>query len=1318
MSDILDPTSPIPSDPASGNDAAATPSASGLLDAEAPALGRLHDAAPHVRVLSNGRYWTAVSGAGTGLSNCHWFAVTRWAGDRIVDQDGVLVYLRDLDSGETWSIGASPMGEAGGSFFVRSAPGSVTLGRRYDGIEATCEVSVAPEVDAEVRRLSLRNRSSSSRRLEVTVYAEIVVGHRGADYGHPAFAKLFVETAFDVATQTLTARRRPRSAEEGALWAAATLTGDGDLQVETDRCLFLGRARSLREPAALAAGAQALSGNTGSVLDPVFATRRTLALEPGAEASLTWVLAAGDSREAVTGAVASLQADAGREAAHKSAAAAEKARRRRHGLSGDQAELVHELAGAMLYAHPALAADLADREGASSAASPLGALDLPGDALLIVAPLGHGDLARAKDLRRIGEYMADLGLNVAVALLCEESGCTSAACTFAAVAKGSTCRIVVATTGELGDASAATLRARAHWLVRESLPAFADLDETSGKARASKPRVIKFDEAPPLREKLLFDNGYGGFSADGKEYVVRVGPAAATGTSVPPAPWSNIVANERFGFIVTESGAGTTWAGNSRQNKLTPWSNDPVLDPHGEALYLHDHANGRFWSPLPGPAPSGAWTEVRHGLGSTRWMQRSEALEQEVTTLLAGDESLRLVRIRLANRGTRERKLSLYSYARLVLGVQPTDDSRFVTCSRDEASGVLLARNPMNEDHAGEVAFAAVLASGEGAAAPTWTTDRAGFLGRGGSMQAPGVVARGGGLDGRSGEGIDPCFAFEIPITLAARAEVEVVLGLGQAASREEALALVERFRAADALEATAAESKKPWLELSSAIEVRTPSKGLDLLLNGWLLYQVLGCRMRARSAYYQSGGAYGFRDQLQDSSALVYARPDLARAQIVLHAAHQFPEGDVLHWWHPPAARGTRTRFSDDLLWLPYLASTYIGATGDESVLEEKAPFVGARQLAEGEDETYLTAERLAQTASVYEHCCLSIDRSLATGEHGLPLMGTGDWNDGMNRVGRLGRGESVWVGFFLTTILDLFIPIVEKRSDWEHLRRYRAAREALGKALEAEAWDGAWYRRAWYDDGTVLGSATAEECRIDAVAQSWSVLSGIASPERAKSAMKSVEEHLVDEKAGLIHLLWPPFDRGSHDPGYIKGYVPGIRENGGQYTHAAVWVVRALAQMGQRDKAMKFFEMISPIAHSGDRESADVYKVEPYVVAADIYGVDPHLGRGGWTWYTGSAAWMYRTAVESLLGLTIEQGRLLRVRPQIPDSWPGFRLKYRLPDHKTVYDIEVENPSGRAASVVSAMLGNQALPVDRLGARIVLRRDGKLHKVKVTLG
>jgi cellobiose phosphorylase len=1307
------------------------PDFASVLGTEVPAPARLNDAAPHVRILSNGRYRTVVTGAGAGFSQCDSIAVTRWGGDRVSDNDGVHVYLRDLESGDVWSLGASPVGASvGGTFFVRTAPGTVTLGRRHEGIEAACEIAVAADADAEVRRFTLKNRVSAPRRIEVTVCAEIIVGHRGADLAHPAFAKLFVETAYDIASGALTARRRPRGSDELPIWAAAAFVGPGELQYETDRALFIGRGRTTASPAVLSASRTMLSATVGSVLDPVFALRRVVELPEGGEASLVWALAAGTSHDKVVGDVSTLTkqaaSDDGMKAVVKAAAAAERARRRKHGLESDHAELAQELAGAMLYSHPALSVSDDARSRASLSANEFWSLGLPGDALFMLVPATHADTARVAAALAVAGYLAELGAGAGAAVLCEEPGCTREGCALRSAVEAATPRAGLAIAGQIGEAAAATLRTQAHWLVGESAPELADAPDAP-KQRGPRPRAAKAEAPLAIKDKLLFDNGYGGFSADGREYVMRVGPAAAEigepsavptmPSAVPPMPWSNVVSNERFGFLVTESGAGYTWASNSRQNKLTPWSNDPVSDPHGEALYIRDNATGRFWSPQPGPAPSGSWCEVRHGMGWSRWLLRAEALEHEVTTFIGGEDPVRLTRIRISNRGSRERKLSLYSFARLVLGVQPAEASRFVVATRDAQTGVLLAQNPMSEDYRDQVAFSAVLKSPDSPG--TSTTDRAEFVGRGGTMQTPRAVAEGASLgnDG-NGRAQDPCFAFEIPVTLAPRGEAEIVIAIGQGADREAALALVERYRSEERQKESLEEVRTGWKDLTSALEVSTPSKSFDLMMNGWLLYQALSCRINGRSAYYQSGGAFGFRDQLQDSSALVYARPDLSRAQLLLHAAHQFPEGDVLHWWHPPHARGTRTRFSDDLNWLPYLTATYLGTTGDESVLDEKVSFVKARLLNEGEDETYLLPERTTETATVYEHCCLALDRSLTAGAHGLPLMGTGDWNDGMNRVGRLGRGESVWMAFFLVTILDLFTPVVEKRADWERLRRYRQYRQSLGSAIETSAWDGHWYRRAYYDDGAVLGSATSDECRIDAIAQSWSVLSGAASAERGRTAMNSLIEHLVDEEAGIIRLLWPPFDKTTHDPGYIKGYVPGIRENGGQYTHSAMWAIRALARLGDRERAMRYFEMVSPPARARDRAAADVYKVEPYVIAADVYGVEPHLGRGGWTWYTGSAAWMYRTGIESLLGLTIEDGRLLRIKPCIPDSWPGFRLKYRLPDRRTVYDIEVENPSGRAGSVVAASMGATEFPVDKAGARIVLRRDGKVHKIKVTLG
>ena len=809
------------------------------------------------------------------------------------------------------------------------------------------------------------------------------------------------------------------------------------------------------------------------------------------------------------------------------------------------------------------------------------------------------------------------------------------------------------------------------------------------------------------REKtpLLFDNGYGGFTPDGREYVVRVDGER------PPMPWVNVVANERFGFLVSESGAGTTWSRNSQQNRLTPWYNDPIADPHGEALYVRDEDAGVFWSPLPGPVAPLAPFEVRHGFGCSLWRHSSRELEQEVCLFAPRHDPVKVVRLRLRNTGPRARRLSVFSYARLVLGVLP---ARSVVTEFDPDSGAVLARNPANGEFADGVVFAAAVTEG----AVRVTGDRTAFIGRNGTPADPAALTDAAGLDGRTGAGLDPCAALQVTLPLAPGVTVECAFLLGETTNLGAARALIARYRGAAALDEAFDEVRAFWRETVSAVQVETPSPAIDLMVNGWLGYQTLGCRLWGRSAFYQSGGAFGFRDQLQDAAALVYVRPELTRAQILLHAAHQFVEGDVLHWWHPPSGRGTRTRFSDDLLWLPYVTAFYVRTTGDGSVLDERVGFVTARALQPGEDEAYLLPAPSEETADVYAHCCRALDRSLTRGPHGLPLMGTGDWNDGMNRVGREGRGESVWLGFFLYFVLGEFILLCERRGDQERAGRYRAYRTDVQAALEKAGWDGAWYRRAYYDDGTPLGSATNDECRIDALAQAWAVISGAAPRERAARAMDAVERELVSRDAGLIRLLTPPFDRTAHDPGYIKGYVPGIRENGGQYTHAALWVVRAMAELGRRDRAAALLEMLSPAHHARTREAVDVYRVEPYVVAADIYGVPPHVGRGGWTWYTGSAGWMFRVALESVLGVTLEGGDTLRVAPCIPDTWSGFKVKLRLPDGKTRYEVEVENPTRNAVAVTSATVDGHPASVESGAARVALAADGALHRVSVTLG
>lgn len=818
-------------------------------------------------------------------------------------------------------------------------------------------------------------------------------------------------------------------------------------------------------------------------------------------------------------------------------------------------------------------------------------------------------------------------------------------------------------------------------------------------------------EAPLLPIKSepsasLFEHG---FSEDGSEYRMRL-PWQGDQLTLPPMPWINVLANDHFGCLVSETGAGCTWARNSQANRLTPWSNDPVCDPQGEALYLRDEATSEFWSPLPGPCPARATYEVAHGFGYSRYGVTAHELRQETTVFVAKDDPVKFVRLRITNLGEKARHLSLVSFHRLVLGTLP--ENAIHTWREDQ---MLFATRTKPNEFSDGVACCCGAFVGAKITLANAITDRREFIGDLGSPRSPQALRERHFHHEETTDG-DVCFGWEWSFSLEPDATVDACVLLGEGLGQESAKALARRYSTVASIDAAYDEVTAFWKHSLSRIRVRTPVPEVDAMVNGWLAYQALTCRIWGRTAFYQSSGAFGFRDQLQDARNLMLLWPELTRAQIRLHAQHQFVEGDVLHWWHDaPIERGVRTRFADDLLWLPLVTCNYVRSTGDDSIWDEVEPFITAPTLKPGEDENYLKPEVSSESGTIYEHCCRAIDRSLALGAHGLPLMGTGDWNDGMNRVGREGRGESVWMGFFLFTILGEFIPVAEERGDVERVQRYTAHREQLRIALNEAGWDGEWYRRAYFDNGHALGTEDAMECRIDGLAQAWAVLSGAAPLDRAQQAMASAEAHLIRDDDGLLRLLTPPFVSMEDDPGYIKGYVAGVRENGGQYTHASCWMVAAAAKLGWRDKAVKWLTMLSPMRHV--QRDLDRYKVEPYVIAADVYGAEPHVGRGGWTWYTGSAGWAFRVAMESVLGLRIERGTTLILKPCVPADWPEYRIDYTSP-HGVVFHIHVLNPMGCAATVVSATLDGVAVEVVNGEARVPMSQHAGEHEVTLTLG
>ncbi|MFT4177251.1 MAG: glycosyl transferase [Luteolibacter sp.] len=1133
---------------------------------------------------------------------------------------------------------------------------------------ARLEVRVARDEAVELRRITLENHLDAPQEIELTTYAEVALNHPMGDAGHPAFSKLFVQTEEE--NRILLARRRPRGMNENWPWVGQALLGDfSDLSWETNRATFIGRGRSLHDPQAMDQGGD-LSGETGNVLDPVLAWRCRVVLEAG-ETRQLWLLTA----------VAQDKASV-RELLEKTEPVAWFADAPLRGSARVQALAAEMMLGSRNRVVPESVAG----------SSVVHRFPLSPDEIRVIA-MGGRNCAGTREVISLMPEWRELGLAVRLFVMEENGG---EAISDAVIVKPS----------EFSGDELAWWLASAHLVVGEEP---VEVEGADFAVLVCSGIAVEEDE-PELPEELRFFNGTGGFSRDGREYVILL-PLKNGRLVRPPMPWSNVLANPRFGCLVTEGGAGYTWARNSQANRLTPWSNDPIRDPQGEALFLRDETTGETWSPLPGPCAAKSAFVVRHGFGYSKFLSKITGLSQEVEFLVPPDDPVKLVTLRLKNTGAVARKLSFAAVHRLVLGANP--DRHHATLAWTDGRGVQHAVNPRAGDFADGRVFSEVLADG------VKITKSAGGNSFGKVTGRHGFAEPELRMEGERGFGRDACFARKVDFELEAGEEAEFVVILGEALSEEEENGLLEKYRRAGAAESAREETIAHWRKILQQLQIRTPLPEVDVMVNGWLVYQNLACRIWGRSAFYQSGGAYGFRDQLQDAAAFALTRPELLRSQILLHAAQQFPEGDVTHWWHPePLGTGMRTKFSDDLLWLPWLTDHYMRTTGDFGILDEVENFIEGPQLGANEDEEYMKPAVSRERASVFEHCCRSLDRSLTKGEHGLPLMGIGDWNDGMSRIGREGRGESVWMGFFLYEILRSWIPLCEARGETERAKRYAEYREELLDAINAAGWDGEWYRRAYYDDGTPLGTHTDSECRIDALAQAWAVISKAAPEDRGSMALDALERELVDDSVGIVRLLHSPFVDTPHDPGYIKGYVAGVRENGGQYTHAACWVVRAMAEAGRRDEAAKLLQRLSPVWQARDAETVARYQVEPYAIAADIYGAPPHVGRGGWTWYTGSAGWMFRVAVESVLGLTIENGDTFVLSPRIPDSWPGFAISFRTPSGKTVYQIEVKNPSGKAGRVTRLEVDGESIGCESGIACWPLRDDGQEHRVSVEMG
>ncbi len=1310
---------------------------------------------PHVALLGHLPYTIMVSHGGSGYSRFEALAVTRWRSDGTSDATGQFCYLKDLATGRLWSAAHQPVCAAADRYRALLATDRVTFERSDGDIETRTEIAVVPEDSAEVRRVTVTNNGDEVREVELTSYGEIVLGAPDADRVHPAFGNLFVETEWHDWCSAITATRRPRSAEERSLWCVHVVDTDkervGPVSCETDRARFLGRGRTTRDPVALESDG-VLSGSTGPVLDPIFALRTRVRLEPGQSASVAFTTLVATTPERAFELADRYHDPHAAQRALDLAWTSSQVELRELNISPMDAAVFQEIAGHLLYGSSALRAPQSELRRNQGSQPLLWAHGISGDWPILLAVIeGPDGLPTLRQLLAAHRYwhrrgmMVDLvvvSANPSIYIQDLEDRITAAVYALSdpgAIDRSggvfirrrdllgaadllmlrATARVHVSCDGRtLGRVlSAATAPAPAQPPVeqREAANAPTRPPERSDSAVAKVVRRIgalpgrltshlgaggpartaratREGELPPV--ELL--NGFGGLASDG-DYEIHI-----SGDRLPPAPWANVIANRHGGFVVTERGGGFSWAGNSYFFRLTPWHNDPVSDPPGEVIYLQDAESGELWCPTPGPIHAGATYTVRHGAGTSSFEHQRDGIGTRLTLGMAEDAPVKLAMLRVTNHESRARRLTVTSYLEWTLGVLREHTQHQVRTTFDSEHGAILAQNFFDPQFAGQVAFHALTEPVIG-----YSGSRREFLGRNGTISDPAAL-RGGALGGTTGAGFDPCAALQCTLELAPWETRELVILTGAGADQAAAQAALARYRDVPRARAALARAVDGWRERLSVVTVRTPEPTFDAMMNRWTLYQALACRMWARSAIYQSSGAYGFRDQLQDVMAFVYAEPAIAREHILRAAGRQFLEGDVQHWWHPQSGRGVRTRFSDDLAWLPYVVDHYVRVTGDASVLDEYVPFLGMRALEPDEHEVYDLPEVTQERASVYQHCLRALRRACTAGAHGLPLIGIGDWNDGMNRVGVEGRGESVWLAWFLITTLRAFAKHTEARGEITVAADLRRQADEYVAAVEQHGWDGAWYRRAYFDNGTPLGSVMSDECRIDSIAQSWSVISGAGDPARQAQAMDSLEKHLVREDARLLMLLTPPFDTTAQDPGYIKGYLPGVRENGAQYTHAALWAVLATALRGNGDRAFELYQMLNPLTHARTPEEVETYKVEPYVVAADVYTAEGHLGRGGWTWYTGSASWMYRVGLEGILGFT-KRGDTLFIQPRAPVTWREYTIEYR--HGRSLYVIVVQQEAGAEGGAVEVTIDGRASP----GGGIPLVDDGQRHAVAV---
>lgn len=1267
---------------------------------------------PHVQLLSNGRYHVMLTNAGSGYIRWNDIAVTRWRDDVTLDNKGFYSYICDVNTNEFWSTAFQPTTRKPEVFETIFSEAHVEFHRIDNGIDCYTEIAVSPEDDIELRRTRLRNDSKVKRILEFTSYAEVVLTRQQDDEVHPAFSNLFVETEILSEQNAILVKRRNQDDEHKTLmFHMINVQGNSQptLSFETSRHNFIGRCGNLSTPAAMLQTGK-LSNTQGAVLDPIVSIRYRFTLKPGEVVTLYALNGISDNREHCISLIEKYRDQYLQDRIFELSWTHSQVLLHQLNIREGEARSYQKFAASIIYGSNLYRPKSDVLANNWYGQSKLWGYAISGDLPIVVLRIEqalHIELVR--QFVQAQTYWRRKGLIVDLFIINEadssyrqvlQDQITNLVNTSHATEhKGS---IFVRFADQMPMEDKILIQSVARIVLSDKNGSLKEQANRKQSEHKSIPKLVsqskqdKFVSAqlPPL-PNLHFYNGTGGFDVDNNEYIISL-----TDKNVTPAPWINVLANPDFGTFISESGSACTWNINSQEFRLTPWNNDATCDYGAENFYIRDDVSGKYWSPTLLPARGQNEYRIRHGFGYSIFEHIEKGIYSELNVFVSADKALKFSTLKIKNISSQQRQLSAYACVEWILGDLRSKNFMHISTETTAHNGIL-AQNHYNSDYQKRTGFFLAI-NKTNISHKSFTADRTEFIGRNNTNKNP-LALEHEYLSGKVGEGLDPCAALHLAFKLAPGQSCEIIFILGAGANKEEANKLIDycyNMNINNEWQAV----KHYWQQTLGQLNIRTPDAAVNTITNGWLIYQVISSRLWGRTAFYQSSGAFGYRDQLQDVISLSHTQPTYFRQQILLCASRQFVEGDVQHWWHMPSGKGVRTRCSDDYLWLAYAVCRYLEMTGDYSILDEQVHFITGRPLKPEEENYYDLPTISTEIASIYEHCVRSIKHGLTFGSHGLPLIGSCDWNDGMDKVGIKGLGESVWLAFFLCTILLRFQSVARYHKDDMVAELCVLQLEKIKTAIELNAWDGEWYKRAYFDDGTPLGSSSNSECRIDSIAQSWAVISAVGKPDHAKQAMQSLHDYLVKIEDKLILLFTPPFNVSKPDPGYIQDYVPGIRENGGQYTHAAAWTIKAFAELKDYEFAWQLLSLINPVNHALDAKGVQKYKIEPYVLAGDVYSVAPHTGRGGWSWYSGSAGWVYQVIIESLLGIHLVDGKYLALDPHLPEKWNEINISYRY--GSTQYEIQVMRSEDTILSLDGVILEDNLIPlVDDQKTHVVIK-------------